>query len=143
MAELAELVPNVMVPRPWPNDIFNTLSYSVNGGNYLQFATIAIWVVYRGNDTTKPVVSEVNIKSGDSVHTIVTEFCNEGGFSTDPYESMACNGVGVRDAISNIVYGVPYTSTRATATMNDYIYKRSNVIATVNDYFQYHHYLGR
>ena len=141
--DLLVLVPNLMEYRPWPNDIFNTVYfYDPKQLNYLRFASTAIWIVYKGNDTSKPVISEVNVTSGASVHTIVTQLCDEGGFSLDPYESAACNGVGVRDAISNYVYGVGYTSTRSTATLQDYVYRRSEVITIINNLFQYHHYLG-
>ena len=141
LSEVLELVPNAMQRKPWPNDIFITLAYhSSEQLNYLRFPLTTIWVVYLGNDTTKPVLSEVNIRSGESVHTAVTQFCVEGGFVND--ESIACNGVTVRDAISNIVYGVGCTSTRSTATLEDYIYKRSDVISRINNKFQYKHYLG-
>ena len=143
MSDILELVPNVMMRRPWPNDLFHTLAYhSTETLNYLRFPSTAIWVVYLGNDTTRPVISEVNIPSGESVHTIVTQFCVEGGFANDPDESIACNGVAVRDAISNIVYGVGYTSTRSTATLEDYVKSRSDVISRINNKFQYNHYLG-
>ena len=183
---------NVVKPREWPFGTFNIVSNGPNK-NPLDMASIRFWIVYKGNDTTLPILSQMSIQPGENVHTIMETFCDEAGFVHGP-DSLACRGVELKgrnhphsliatvgpdhtigpyhktvpyhiihyhmiypfdrtpfhniipnlniylstylplylstltDRVSEVIYGLCYTSTRPLATMDDYVATRTTVI---------------
>ena len=66
-------------PREWPFDTFVLVSNGPNP-NPLDMVPVSFWIVYKGNDKNRPYISQMKIKPGENIHTLMESFCDEAGF---------------------------------------------------------------
>jgi predicted O-methyltransferase YrrM len=137
MEEIEQMVPGAFSPRPWPLDRFVTLAYQRIRTDTVLPSTV--FIVYKGDDKARPMLTELQINYGDSVSELVQDVCSSGGWTGD--DRSACLGVEVMDSTSFIMYGVGYTPKRANARIVDYIAKRSTVLSRLINMLQYTSYL--
>lgn len=137
MEDIEVLVPGTRTPRPWPVDVFVTLAYQRDRADTVTPTTV--YIVYKGNDSARPILTELKINYGDSVSELMQDVCNSAGWTGS--DGSACRGVEVMDAISNIMYGSGYTPTRASSRIDDYLAKRSTVLSYLINSQQYTSYL--
>jgi SAM-dependent methyltransferase len=139
LEELVRTTPKALEPMPWPNDAFVIVVEPRNEQDMINMTPALIYVVYRGNDTTVPRLSEVTITPPESVHAVMKDLCTSAGFSGADF--FACMGAEVRDAVSNTVYGQPYSPMKPTATIHDFKARRYNVISWLITRMLYTSYL--
>ena len=126
-------------PREWPFDTFVLVSNGPNP-NPLDMVPVSFWIVYKGNDKNRPYISQMKIKPGENIHTLMESFCDEAGFVDGP-DSLACRGVELKGHVSEVIYGRCYTTTRPSATMDDFVASRTTVITWLIHKYQYRRYL--
>jgi len=129
----------VIRPLEWPYDTFVLVGNGPNK-NPLDMVPITFWIVYKGNDTNRPYISQMRIKPGENIHVIMESFCDEAGFIDGP-DSLACRGVELKGHVSEVIYGRCYTTTRPSATIDDFVASRTTVITWLIFKYQYQRYL--
>ena len=129
---------NVIKPREWPFDTFIIISDSLNK-NPLDMLPVQFWIVYKGNDTNRPQLSQIRIQPGENIHTLMETFCDEAGFVDA--DSLACRGVELTGQVSEVIYGRCYTTTRPSASMDDFLATRTTVITWLIHRYGYRRYL--
>ena len=129
----------VIQPREWPFDTFVLVSDGPNK-KPLDLVPVRFWIIYKGNDTNRPSVSQLKITPGENIHTFMETFCDEAGF-VEGSDSLACRGVELKGHVSEVVYGNCYTTTRPLATMDDYVASRTTVIIWLIHRYGYQRYL--
>ena len=134
--EIERTVPDAFLPRTWPRDIFVTLSYPKDPSS---LAPLTVFIVYKGNDSSRPVLSEVKITYGDSISELVQDLCKHGGWIGG--DGDACRGVELMDSISYVMYGISYTPKRATSRIHDYVANRTTLLSLLINMQQYSSYL--
>ena len=139
LEELVRIAPKALEPMEWPNDAFVIVVEPRTGQDMIDMTPALIFVLYRGNDTTVPRLSEVTITPPESVHAVMSDLCKSAGFHGA--DLSACMGAEVRDAVSNTVYGQPYSPIKPTATVDDFRARRYDVISWLITRMQYTSYL--
>ena len=96
-------------------------------------------VVYKGNDSKRSKLTEIQLFDGVNVHQYISEYCHYSRYEDKDYDD--CMTL-LRDTVSYQFYKIgAYTSTRFNATLEDYTLSRTKVLTWIINTFNYKSYL--